>query len=171
MPRVEATWEAPLYSSYSVLNVINPLLCWQDPHRHPAIKAFRVQMLTTEDQRTIDLGTTTDTYIPLPTDEYSISTSYKIRIATIGLELCPVMLGSAYKNKGVQLLLDNVGSWLPSPIDVDNVAMEKGDETQKHVVASEASDSLLALTVLSITAVGFSVIMFGAKIIRTFYLV
>ncbi len=86
MPRVEATWEAPLYSSYSVLNVINPLLCWQDPHRHPAIKAFRVQMLTTEDQRTIDLGTTTDTYIPLPTDEYNISTSYKIRIATIGLD-------------------------------------------------------------------------------------
>ena len=55
------------------------------------------------------------------------------------------MLGSAYKNKGVQLLLDNVGNWLPSPIDVDNVAMEKNDESQTHVVASEANDSLLAL--------------------------
>ena len=68
-----------------------------------------------------------------------------IRLATIGLELCPVMLGSAYKNKGVQLLLDNVGNWLPSPVEVDNVAMEKGDETQKHVVDSNADDSLLAL--------------------------
>ena len=68
-----------------------------------------------------------------------------IRIATIGLQLCPVMLGSAYKNKGVQLLLDNVGNWLPSPVDVDNVAMEKNDESQTHVVASEANDSLLAL--------------------------
>lgn len=86
MPRVEASWEAPKYSSYSILNVVNPLLCWQDPHRHPAIKSFKVQMFKQEDQRTVDLGTTTDTYMPLPTDEYRISTSYKIRIATIGLD-------------------------------------------------------------------------------------
>jgi hypothetical protein len=86
MPRVEASWEAPKYSSYSILNVINPLLCWQDPHRHPAIRGFKVQMFKQEDQRTIDLGTTTDTYMPLPTDEYNISTSYKIRVATIGLD-------------------------------------------------------------------------------------
>ncbi len=68
-----------------------------------------------------------------------------IRIATIGLELCPVMLGSAYKNKGVQLLLDAVGNWLPSPVNVDNIAMEKKNEKQTHVVASDANDSLLAL--------------------------
>lgn len=86
MPRVEASWEAPKYSSYSILNVINPLLCWQDPHRHPAIRGFKVQMFKQEDQRTINLGTTTDTYMPLPTDEYNISTSYKIRVATIGLD-------------------------------------------------------------------------------------
>ena len=86
MPRVEASWEAPKYSSYSILNVINPLLCWQDPHRHPAIRGFKVQMFKQEDQRTVDLGTTTDTYMPLPTDEYNISTSYKIRVATIGLD-------------------------------------------------------------------------------------
>ena len=86
MPRVEASWETPKYSSYSILNVINPLLCWQDPHRHPAIKGFKVQMFKQEDQRTVDLGTTTDTYMPLPTDEYRISTSYKIRVATIGLD-------------------------------------------------------------------------------------
>ena len=36
-----------------------------------------------------------------------------IREATIALNLCPVMLGSAYKNKGVQPLLDAVCSWLP----------------------------------------------------------
>ena len=68
-----------------------------------------------------------------------------IRVATIGLKLCPVMLGSAYKNKGVQLLLDNVGTWLPSPVDVDNIAMERKNEKQKHTVTSARDESFLAL--------------------------
>jgi elongation factor G len=68
-----------------------------------------------------------------------------ISVATIGLELCPVMLGSAYKNKGVQLLLDAVCTWLPSPVAVDNIAMERNDETKKHIVDSKSEDSLLAL--------------------------
>ena len=68
-----------------------------------------------------------------------------ISVATVALELCPVMLGSAYKNKGVQLLLDAVCTWLPSPVDVDNIAMEKKDEKVKHIVASSVEDSLLAL--------------------------
>jgi elongation factor G len=68
-----------------------------------------------------------------------------IRIATIGLELCPVMMGSAYKNKGVQLLLDAVGTWLPSPVDVENIAMEAKNESNKHAVESTPNDSLLAL--------------------------
>ena len=68
-----------------------------------------------------------------------------VREATIGLKLCPVMLGSAYKNKGVQLLLDAVNSWLPAPTDVENVAMEAADEKIKHVVPSTTDHPLLAL--------------------------
>ncbi|MBU0514490.1 MAG: elongation factor G, partial [Proteobacteria bacterium] len=40
-----------------------------------------------------------------------------IRRATLGLELTPVFLGSAFKNKGIQLLLDAVIAYLPSPAD------------------------------------------------------
>lgn len=40
-----------------------------------------------------------------------------VRRATLSLSFVPVFMGSAYKNKGVQHLLDAVGSFLPSPLD------------------------------------------------------
>lgn len=86
MARVEAKWEYPNYSAYSVFNVINPLICWQEPLNHPVVKEFRVQLYKIEDDRYVDLGITSDTYMPLPTDDYTIRSSYKIRIATIGAD-------------------------------------------------------------------------------------
>ncbi|NLI31364.1 MAG: elongation factor G [Deltaproteobacteria bacterium] len=47
-----------------------------------------------------------------------------IRRGTLALELTPVLMGSAYKNKGVQLLLDAVCRYLPSPLDVTNEALD-----------------------------------------------
>ena len=44
-----------------------------------------------------------------------------LREATLGLELVPVLCGSAFKNKGVQLLLDAIVHYLPSPLDVPPV--------------------------------------------------
>ncbi len=41
-----------------------------------------------------------------------------IRAATIGLKICPVLCGTAFKNKGVQPLLDAVIDYLPSPLDI-----------------------------------------------------
>ncbi|KRM89414.1 elongation factor G [Liquorilactobacillus vini] len=41
-----------------------------------------------------------------------------IRKATLNLELYPVFAGSAFKNKGVQMMLDGVNDYLPSPLDV-----------------------------------------------------
>ena len=84
MPRVEATWDAPRYSAYSVLNVINPAISWQDSHKNPLVQAYKVQLFKVEDNRTIDLGTTTDTYMEIPSDDYRLSSSYQLRIATIG---------------------------------------------------------------------------------------
>ena len=44
-----------------------------------------------------------------------------IRQATINVEFFPVMAGSAFKNKGVQLMLDAVLDYLPSPLDVEAI--------------------------------------------------
>ena len=45
----------------------------------------------------------------------------QIRKETLDLRICPVMCGSSFKNKGVQMLLDGVVNYLPSPLDIDHV--------------------------------------------------
>jgi elongation factor G len=47
-----------------------------------------------------------------------------IRKATIALDFCPVIPGSAFKNKGVQMLLDSIVDYLPSPIDLPAIEAE-----------------------------------------------
>ncbi|MGI2905679.1 elongation factor G [Tolypothrix sp. VBCCA 56010] len=63
-----------------------------------------------------------------------------IRKATLSLELTPVLLGSAFKNKGVQNLLDAIALYLPSPIDRELV------KTAESVsIYPNPDDSLVAL--------------------------
>ncbi len=47
-----------------------------------------------------------------------------LRRATIALDIVPVLCGSAFKNKGVQPLLDSILRYLPSPLDVESVSGE-----------------------------------------------
>ena len=57
-----------------------------------------------------------------------------IREGTLHHELVPVLNGTAFKNKGVQPLLDAVVSYLPSPLDIDPVVGTslKGDESRSQ---------------------------------------
>lgn len=52
-----------------------------------------------------------------------------VRRATLSLKLAPVFMGSAFKNRGVQALLDGVADYLPCPTDVTNTALDtsRGD--------------------------------------------
>ena len=68
-----------------------------------------------------------------------------IRKGTLGLELAPVMIGSAYKNKGVQTLLDAVNAYLPNPTEVENTALDLDREEEEIKVTNEPSDPLIAL--------------------------
>ena len=72
-----------------------------------------------------------------------------IRTATIAQQITPVLLGSAYKNKGVQALLDAVTHWLPCPTEVTNEAIDMEQSTEdnavKVVVPSDADKPLIAL--------------------------
>ncbi len=55
-----------------------------------------------------------------------------VRSGTISRQLTPVFVGSAYKNIGVQPLLDGINSYLPSPRDVQNTALDL-DQNEKPV--------------------------------------
>jgi len=61
-----------------------------------------------------------------------------LRTRTIAHEITPMLCGSAFKNKGVQAMLDAVIDYLPSPIDIPPV---KGMDDHDHEVERAASDS------------------------------
>ena len=69
-----------------------------------------------------------------------------IRNATINVQITPVFCGSSYKNKGVQLLLDAIVAYMPSPLDIPAIAgidMESGDEeVERHADDSEPFSAL-----------------------------
>jgi len=69
-----------------------------------------------------------------------------IRSATIGLKVVPVLCGSAFKNKGVQSLLDAVVAYLPSPIDIPPIeGVNPRNEEQKVVRPADDSEPFSAL--------------------------
>ena len=67
-----------------------------------------------------------------------------VREATISLKLCPVYCGSAYKDVGVQVLLDAVGDYLPSPYDVTNTALDLDNNEAKIELIPEDDKPLVA---------------------------
>ncbi|MFP4362660.1 MAG: elongation factor G [Spirochaetia bacterium] len=68
-----------------------------------------------------------------------------IRKGTLSLDLTPVFMGSAYKNKGVQPLLDAVKSYLPSPDDITNVALDLDNEEAEVELANKNKEPTVAL--------------------------
>src|SRR5262249_51749477 len=68
-----------------------------------------------------------------------------LRKATLSLKFIPVMMGSAYKNKGVQLLLDAVTHYLPSPDQVTNEAHDQDKEEAKVILESRPDKPFVGL--------------------------
>ena len=79
-----------------------------------------------------------------------------IRKGTLANELNPVLVGSAYKNKGVQELLDAVVDYLPSPLDVPAVegTNPKTGETETREASADAPFSALAFKIATDPFVG-----------------
>ncbi len=57
-----------------------------------------------------------------------------IRKQTLDLQFCPVFMGSAYKNKGVQLTLDGVVKFLPNPEEMKNIAYRQVGAKEEEIV-------------------------------------
>jgi elongation factor G len=79
-----------------------------------------------------------------------------IRAGTLANEIVPILNGTAFKNKGVQPLLDAVVDYLPSPIDLPSVEGTnlKGTEEVERKPADDAPFSALAFKIMSDTHVG-----------------
>ena len=76
-----------------------------------------------------------------PTEEQLIAA---IRRATLAAKLTPVLAGSAFKNKGVQPMLDAVVRYLPSPLDVDAITgHDVGDESRRDRASAERGRAVL----------------------------
>lgn len=67
-----------------------------------------------------------------------------IRRATIKLLVTPVLCGAAYKNKGIQLLLDAVVDYLPSPMDLGAVIAQDPDDEEKTIQRIPSSNEPFA---------------------------
>jgi elongation factor G len=65
-----------------------------------------------------------------------------VRRGTLLRQLTPVFIGSAYKNIGVQPLLDAVTDYLPSPAEVENIALDM-DQQEKEIALSSAPNDPL----------------------------
>lgn len=68
-----------------------------------------------------------------------------IRRATLSLQFVPVFMGSAFKNRGVQLLLDGVTDYLPCPLDVTNTALDLSKEEAPIELACARGGPLVTL--------------------------
>jgi elongation factor G len=68
-----------------------------------------------------------------------------IRRVTIALKMTPVFIGSAYKNKGVQLLLNAVNRYLPNPAEVKNIALDQDKNEEKVILQSDPKKPFVGL--------------------------
>ena len=77
-----------------------------------------------------------------------------LRAGTLSLEIVPVLCGSAFKNKGIQPLLDAVIEYLPSPLDVPAVRGTHKGEVCERTTSDDTPFSALAFKIMSDPHVG-----------------
>ena len=68
-----------------------------------------------------------------------------IRSCTINIQICPVICGSSFKNKGVQNLLDAVVDYMPSPLDIPaikGIDVDSGEEVDRKASDAEPFSAL-----------------------------
>jgi elongation factor G len=68
-----------------------------------------------------------------------------IRDATIANQICPVMMGSAYKNKGVQPLLDAVSRYMPSPLDREVMAKDNNNGMAEVPLSTDSTEPMVGM--------------------------
>ncbi len=68
-----------------------------------------------------------------------------IRKGALSRQLTPVFVGSAYKNIGIQPVLDGINRYLPAPIDIDNIALDLDNNEQETPLENDPDKPVVAL--------------------------
>ncbi len=68
-----------------------------------------------------------------------------VQMGTVSRELTPIFMGSAYRNKGVQTLLDAIIHYLPSPGEVENSALDLDNEGREVILKPDSNADSVAL--------------------------
>ena len=127
--------DADLGSTYTLEDIPADLIDEAEEWRGKLIEAVAVQ-----DEALLDR------YFEDPDSITVDQVKEAIRKATIAMDIVPVLCGSAFKNKGVQRLLDATISFLPSPLDKGQlIGNEPGDEETEILVNPDSDEPLVAL--------------------------
>jgi len=68
-----------------------------------------------------------------------------VRKGVLARKLVPVFIGSAYRNKGIQPLLDAVVHYLPNPSEIENLAIDLGGDGTEHILTADPGEKTVAL--------------------------
>jgi len=69
-----------------------------------------------------------------------------VRKGTLSMELTPVFMGAAFKNKGIQPVLDGIVQYLPSPLDVKNTCLDLDNNEKEVTLTNDPKRPLVLLT-------------------------
>lgn len=116
--------------------------------RGPIPDAYKDSAVIARHEMLESLSMFNDEMMELLLDEKEVSVEMirqTIREATINRDIVPVMMGSAFKNKGVQLLMDAVSYYLPSPLDRCSFARDHDNGGTETPLASDPEAPLVAM--------------------------
>ncbi len=121
------------------------------PHLADEAAKWREKMLETAAEATEELMHKYLDEGDLPVEDVKLG----LRLRTIANEIVPMLCGSAFKNKGVQAMLDAVIDYMPSPVDIPPVKgrLENGEAATREA-SDEASFSGLAFKIMTDPYVG-----------------
>lgn len=133
-------WAGNDGKDYEVTSIPDGLLTTAEQYRNRLLEELSLTSETLFEQFTTDVETITATAV-----------CEALRNATINRQLVPVLCGAAYKNKGVQPLLDAVVQFLPSPEDIPAVVGTDPYNDQQEIVSTDRNASFTGLAFKIIT--------------------
>ncbi|MBN2133265.1 MAG: elongation factor G [Sedimentisphaerales bacterium] len=116
--------------------------------RNPIPEAYRGAAETARHEMLETISMFNDEMIELLLEDQSVGEDMirqTIREATINRHMVPLMMGSAFKNKGVQPLMDAVCEFLPSPMDRASFARDHDNEGTETPLAADPDAPLVAM--------------------------